>query len=341
MAVKRRKLGRRKSIRRKSRVRSLFGGYMGDGRGFEVTMDKSHLIDDKKKFLEDHEKSKPSKFWLPSYIDHKVNKNVIDDTTMNNLLLEMNSNDQARRNLAREQLKDLLIMRDIEKNPDEYMREWLQGKHKKNTWVKTAARVGLGTAAALALGYGAYQWGTPMLGMLSSGYNWLKGKLGGTPSTGTGTGTGKPDFDAMSKDLWIKDGIKVSNPRVAVGDSASEKWGKYNALSDKVDSYLRDHSYDINVDMSKNPGFYGYNDKGWFLAKNAEGKHDWVHGEDLLAWLENQDNETIKKLYPGLNSEFRDLRKLADNYYGKGFRMTKRGRQLLKRYRKCLRRKRC
>ena len=33
MTVKRRKSGRRKSIRRKSRVRSLFGGYMGDDVG--------------------------------------------------------------------------------------------------------------------------------------------------------------------------------------------------------------------------------------------------------------------------------------------------------------------
>ena len=335
MAVKRRKIGRRKSIHRKSRVRSLFGGYMGDGRGFEITEDKSYLGDEKKKFLEDYDKNTPSKFWLPSYLDHKVNKNVIDDTTMNNLLLEMNHKDPARRSLAREQLKDLLVMRDIQKNPDEYMREWLKGKHKKNTWVKTAARVGLGTAAALALGYGAYQWGTPILGMLSSGYNWVKGKLGGTPSTGTGTG--KPDFNAMSKDLWVKDGIKVNNPRVPVGDPTQND---YNKLTNKVDDYLRDHSYTINVDMSKNPGFHGYNDKGWFLAKNAKGGHDWVHGEDLISWLENQDNETMNQLYPGIKQEYWDLRTFV-NKHGSGFRMTKRGRRLLKRYRRCLKRRKC
>ena len=169
MAVKRRKFGKRKSIHRKSRVRSLFGGYMGDGNGFEIGRNKSHLKKAKQKFLDDYEKNTPSKFWLPSYLDHKVNKSVIDDTTMNNILLEMNNNDQARRTLAREQLKDLLVMRDIEKNPDEYMREWLQGKHKKNTWVKTAAQLGLGTAATLAGLYGAYQWGTPLLGMLANG----------------------------------------------------------------------------------------------------------------------------------------------------------------------------
>ena len=322
MAVKRRKFGRRKSIRKKSRVRSLFGGYMGNGRGFEVTMDKSHLIDDKKQFLDNYEKNKPSKSWLPSYLDHKVNKNVIDDTTMNNLLLEMNSNDQARRNLAREQLKDLLIMRDIEKNPDEYMREWLQGKHKKNTWVKTAARVGLGTAAALAGLYGVYQWGTPMLGMLSSGYNWVKGKLGGTPSTGTG----KPDFNAMKGKLESVDGLEIKNPMLSFG--ADEQ-------SQKIRDIYTNGYGSITVNSQKNPGIAGYSD-GWFYAKNHAGKYEWVPEKQLLGWAVNKGNMALD--YPELNEQYLTF---MGNTLGSGFHMTKRGRQLLKRYRKCLRRKRC
>lgn len=328
MAVKRRKFDKRKSIRRKSRVRSLFGGYMGDGRGFEVTMDKSHLIDDKKKFLENYEKSKPSKFWLPSYLDHKVNKNVIDDTTMNNLLLEMNSNDQARRNLAREQLKDLLIMRDIEKNPDDYMREWLQGKHKKNTWVKTAARVGLGTAAVLAGLYGAYQWGTPMLGMLSSGYNWVKGKLGSTPNTGTGTGTGKPDFDAMKGRLESFDEKEIKNPMLSFG--ADEK-------SDQIRDLLSKTSQPITISSQKNPGIEGYSD-GYFYARNKLGDYEWVPENSLPGWVVNRGNLTAD--YPEIDMHYKRIIN-ATNTTGGGFRMTKRGRKLLKRYRKCLRRKRC
>ena len=326
MVVKRRKIGRRKSIRRKPRVRSLFGGYMGDGRGFEIPVDKSGLEDEKKKFLEDYEKSTPSKFWLPSYLDHKVNKNVIDDTTMNRLLLEMNNKDPALRNLAREQLKDLLVMRDIQKNPDEYMREWLKGKHKKNTWVKTAARVGLGTAAALALGYGAYQWGTPMLGMLSSGYNWVKGKLGGTPSTNTNTG--KPDFEAMKGRLESVDELEIKNPMLSfVTDDKS----------DNIRDFLSNNSSSIKISSQKNPGIEGYSN-GYFYAKNKLGDYEWVPENSIVGWAVNRGNMTAD--YPELDKYYTNLIDAA-NKKGSGFRMTKRGRQLLKRYRKCLRRKRC
>lgn len=324
MAVKRRKFGRKKSIHRKSRVRSLFGGYMGDGRGFEIPVDKSGLEDEKKKFLDDYEKNTPSKFWLPSYLDHKINKNVIDDTTMNRLLLEMNNKDPALRNLAREQLKDLLVMRDIQKNPDEYMREWLKGKHKKNTWVKTAARVGLGTAAALALGYGAYQWGTPMLGMLSSGYNWVKGKLGGTPSTNTNTG--KPDFNAMKGRLESVDEMEIKNPMLSFG--ADEK-------SQKIQDIYTNGYGTITVSTRKNPGIAGYSD-GYFYAKNNAGKYEWVPENQILAWATNNGNMALD--YPELNSQYVTF---MGNTSGSGFRMTKRGRRLLKRYRRCLKRRKC
>lgn len=328
MAVKRRKFGRRKSIRRKPRVKSLFGGYMGDGRGFEIPVDKSGLEDEKKKFLEDYDKNTPSKFWLPSYLDHKVNKNVIDDTTMNRLLLEMNNKDPALRNLAREQLKDLLVMRDIQKNPDEYMREWLKGKHKKNTWVKTAARVGLGTAAALALGYGAYQWGTPMLGMLSSGYNWVKGKLGSTPSANTNTG--KPDFEAMKGRLESVDELEIKNPALSFG--ADEK-------SDQIRDLLSKSSQPMTVSSRKSPGIAGYSD-GYFYARNKVGDYEWVPEDSLPGWAVNRGNLTAD--YPEIDTYYKNIINAANTTTtGSGFRMTKRGRRLLKRYRRCLKRRKC
>ena len=325
MTVKRRKSGRRKSIRRKSRVRSLFGGYMGDGRGFEIPRDESYIEDDKKKFQDNYEKSTPSKFWLPSYLDHKVNKNVIDDTTMNNILLEMNHKDPARRTLAREQLKDLLVMRDIQTNPDEYMREWLKGKHKKNTWVKTAARVGLGTAAALAGLYGVYQWGTPMLGMLSSGYNWVKGKLGGTPSTGTG----KPDFNAMKGKLESVDELEIKNPMLSF--ATDDK-------SDNIRDFLSNNSSSLTVSSRKNPGIAGYSD-GYFYARNKLGDYEWVPQNSMLGWALNRGD--MRADYPEFDTYYTNLIDSANITTGHGFRMTKRGRQLLKRYRKCLRKKRC
>lgn len=336
MTVKRRTRVKRRG-RRRRRIkmgpwaRYFHGGYMGNDAGFVSPMDKSHLINDKKEFLEELEKKKPSKFWLPSYLNHKINKNVIDDVTMNQIAIGLQSDDTNKRNLAREQLHDLLIMRDIDKNPDDYMREWLQGKHKKNTWVKTAARVGLGTAAALGTGYLLYNWGTPMLGLTINGLSSLKNWLG---SSGAAAANPADNLQSLS-------GMSLGNQVIpSTGNSTEESI--FKVISDGFTA----NTGKFKLSSEGNTGLLGYNpDIKQFLVEGADGVKQWIEKDGILSFaLQNPSKfgaviGDLTKEY-GNNKGIMDIINRAAISSGSGFRVTKRGRRLLRRYRHHLRRRR-
>lgn len=327
MVVKR---GRRKTSSRRKKshykrgrwAKYFYGGYMDDGNGFRVARDLSHIPDQKKEFQKNYETNKPSKFWLPSFLDHKVNKNVIDDYTMNTIESKMLSGDPTTRQVAREQLKDMLLVRDIQTNPDDYMREWEAGKHKRNNWVKTATRVGLGAAAALGTGFLLYNWGTPMLGLAANGLSHLKNWW---------SGKSLPD--------GFKFYEKYTNPKHVFDGNTG------NASKDLFSSTI---SNIINGDPKKmiilakdNKGILGYNDQTHrYLIKGADGKRMQIRPTQLINWVLNNGK---KEDYAGIYNQATNL---FDEYLnthtlvGNGFRVTRRGRRLLRRYRRHLRHRR-
>lgn len=327
MVVKRRRKTssrRKKSHYKRGRwAKYFYGGYMDDGNGFKVARDLSHISDQKKEFQKNYEDNKPSKFWLPSFLDHRANKNVIDDYTMNTIESKMLSGDPTTRQVAREQLKDMLLVRDIQTNPDDYMREWEAGKHKRNNWVKTATRVGLGTAAALGTGFLLYNWGTPMLGLAANGLSKLK-------------------------DWWrgpepLPDGFKFyekfTNPKSNFDT---------NTGTASKDSFLTIISSIINKDPKKmsfltkdNKGILGYNSQTQrYLIKGADGQRMQIKPSQLINWILTKGNkEDYAGIHNQANNLFNEYLK-THSLSGYGYRVTRRGRRLLRRYRRHLRHRR-
>lgn len=170
-------------------------------------------------------KDRPSMFWLPSYLDWKVNRKNIDEHTMGSISAQFDSMDEATRNMARERLRTELEARDIQENPDEYIRAWRQGKHKRNNWVKWAARAGITTAALLGTGLGLYHWGIPGL------MNPLSGGLKNAFTKAAVTEGAKTGADKVAETLTgdtAKDTTKTTTEKVvenvignAAGNTAS------------------------------------------------------------------------------------------------------------------------
>lgn len=317
MVVKRRRKTssrRKKSHYKRGRwAKYFYGGYMDDGNGFKVARDLSHISDQKEEFQKNYEDNKPSKFWLPSFLDHRANKNVIDDYTMNTIQSKMLSGDATTRQVAREQLKDMLLVRDIQTNPDDYMREWEAGKHKRNNWVKTATRVGLGTAAALGTGFLLYNWGTPMLGLATNGLSKLKDWWKGDPS--------------INYDNFISfDKFKQTHNFEKTGDFVKDSF--FTRLAKAIGG----DKNKLLIDMRKNPNILGFDDVAKkYLVKGANGKNELIPWANLVQYAINSgDNEGFGDII----SKSREL------VFGKGFRVTRRGRRLLRRYRRHLRHRR-
>ena len=161
MSISRRKKGKRHHQHHKRR---RLGGYISGntdpGVGYNKTLQNQERERQKK------EKPKFSLFSIPTWLDSKVNKNVVDQDEMKRVSAQYNAaRNETQRSATLETLKDMLIVNDINKNPKDYLREWEKGKHRRNNWVKWLARAGLG-AAGVAGAYGLYQYGVPYLSTL-------------------------------------------------------------------------------------------------------------------------------------------------------------------------------
>ena len=161
MSISRRKKGKRHHQHHKRR---RLGGYISGntdpGVGYNKTLQNQERERQKK------EKPKFSLFSIPTWLDSKVNKNVVDQDEMKRVSAQYNAaRNDTQRSATLETLKDMLIVNDINKNPKDYLKEWEKGKHRRNNWVKWLARAGLG-AAGVAGAYGLYQYGVPYLSTL-------------------------------------------------------------------------------------------------------------------------------------------------------------------------------
>ena len=157
----------RKHSHRKRLRKYLLGGYMPNGKQVAQPLDKSHLERERREYQKNLVKFGITH--IPSWVDSKVNAKVIDEATMRELSDRYNRGDYQEREQVLDQLKDIMIIRDITANPEDYLKEWQKGKHRKNNWAKWLTRIGLG-AAGLAAGYGLYQYGVPFVqGLMSKG----------------------------------------------------------------------------------------------------------------------------------------------------------------------------
>ena len=162
MSISRRKKGRSHHHHKRRR----FGGYISGNTDRGVGFDRRYQLEDAQRRKK--EAPKFSLFSIPTWLDYKVNKDVVDQDDMRRISARY---DSARTSVDKqgslETLKDMLIVHDINQNPEDYLKEWQKGKHKRNNWVKWLTRIGLGAAGA-AGAYGLYQYGIPYIGNLLS-----------------------------------------------------------------------------------------------------------------------------------------------------------------------------
>lgn len=188
MAVRRRKRSVRRNSRRRRIVnlKKFFGGYMESGNWVPQPLDRRYRIDMKKQFEADNPDRKIKKSdYLNWYklADKWANRNVIDETAMNNIINKYRSGTDEEKKLAMESLHDQLVVRDIQKNPEDYIREWEKGKHRRNRWAKWAGGAAE-IAAILGLAYAGTKFGPALAAKLfSKGSAGTAGTMGNAANT--------------------------------------------------------------------------------------------------------------------------------------------------------------
>ena len=158
---------RRKGHHHRHHKRLRIGGYISGSNERGVGYNRLPEIETRERKKKDAVKL--GLFNLPTWVDAKANKNVLDEYEMKRISDQYhNSSSENERSTALNTLKDMLIINDINKNPEDYLKEWEKGKYRKGSWTKWLTRAGLG-AAGIAAGYGLYQYGIPFLsGLFSS-----------------------------------------------------------------------------------------------------------------------------------------------------------------------------
>lgn len=382
MAIKRKK-GRVTSRRRGIvNLRRYFGGYMESGNWTPQPTDKRYREGMKAEFEMKNRGRKLSKWdainWY-SLADKVANRNVIDAPVMNDILTKYRSGTEEEKKSAMELLRDHLVIRDIQKNPEDYLKEYEKGKHRKNNWAKWAGGAAE-VVALIASAYGAYKFGpaavVKMKGLLS-GLGAEGGKKmveeggkkmaeeGGKKTVSYVTG---PVYKGVSellqnknvKNQVIAEANKGHLTKMAANaaldssmiDLSGYKEGDRSYVGKLFDSLLR------NITTEGNNGFLGkrgeefvVNGPGGIMSldKTNFWKHVMKHPDDFKEIMENFDeflNATNEyKISPEVVKDVLQdhgiLYWLNPFNWGSGgrFRVTHKGRRLIKRYRRHLRHK--
>lgn len=349
---------RRKKVRKlRLRRRRVCGGYM-PGSWIPQPEDKSHLSSLREMYKQ---KNKKNEIGWTDYLnwyklaDKIANKNVIDEGTMNEILYQYRSGDESKKNYALDRMKDQLIIRDIMANPEDYIKEYEKGKHRRNNWAKYVG----GVAEVGALLAGAYGATKLLPGAATKVASWFgpgeaaagtaaetaanssseASKLAkevtkqmakkafkgysnmGSNNTNTGTGS----FDLSALDLGL--------------DPRAYKDGAKGALDAVISQVLK------NVSAKENPGLQGVTKDG-VIVSGPSGPMTIPLGS-FFSWAqENADDfagfwkqmAIINKLSGKFKKNI--LQRLWGYLTGSGFRVTRKGRHLVNRYRRHLRRRR-
>ena len=226
MSISRRKKGKSHHHHHKRR---RLGGYISGNTDPGVGYDNTLLGKEKDRMKK--EAPKFSLFSIPTWVDHKVNQKKVDDRTMENIARRYSAaNNSLERQTARDLLKDALIVNDINQNPEDYLKEWAKGKHKRNNWAKWLTRLGLG-AAGVAGAYGLYQYGVPYIGNLlatkAPGIVSAAKALFTADAAAQGTGTSAaPTAENVAKAKEILETVAKDKPELFAGI-----WDKMQGLN--------------------------------------------------------------------------------------------------------------
>ena len=324
---------KRKKRCKRRRVR---GGYMEPGMWVPQPSDKSYRTGMKEDFKKKNKKNEIG--WTDAFnwyklADKVANKNVIDEGTMYGIMSDYKSGDDSRKKNAIERMQDQLVIRDIMTNPEDYIREYEKGKHRKNNWAKWvggAAEV----AAILAGAYGAYKYGPSIMSKFTG---W---KASDAVKDATTKAVGEKVADSFASNLkqvdW-GDTKSIDISKMNTYDESTIDPKKFSLFTAPAPKLLTGN------DPSKAAGMRAYNGDKFTIALPDVGEIE-VDMEGL-----QQAAKEYPDLFPHMNSIFNKIASLAKQYgigffrglwnliFGSGFRVTRKGRRLVNRYRRHLR----
>ena len=329
---------RRKKVRKlRLRRRRVCGGYM-PGSWIPQPENKANLSSLREMYKQ---KNKKNKIGWTDYLnwyklaDKLANKNVIDESTMNSIMYQYSSGDETSKKRAIERMSDELVIRDIMTNPEDYIKEYMKGKHRRNNWAKWvggAAEV----AAILAGAYGATKF-VPGAAAKVASWKKLWGNTGSASSTSSGTSNNFSGFSTQSPEDAKGKVFDLSGMKFNTGDNLEE--GAEAIVEGYKNNALNRITFAENPDLisvgnstatvatengpltmpidslpkyvERNPGGFGGLVAAMNSVKNFSGQYKKSWWRRLLGWL-----------------------------FGSGFRVTRKGRHLVNRYRRHLRRRR-
>lgn len=373
MTIKRRKR-RVSSKRRIVNLRRYFGGYMESGNWTPQPTDKRYREGMKAEFENNNRGRKLNRWdiinWY-SLADKVANRNVIDAPIMSDILTKYRSGTEEEKKSAMELLRDHLVIRDIQKNPEDYLKEYEKGKHRKNNWAKWAGGAAE-VIAILASAYGAYKFGPAALAKMK-GLMAGVGAKGGEKMLEEG---GKKTTEKTAEVLYkgFAENLKDTAAKDAIITAANKGYLKNMANESLLDSSVMDLSGFKEADQSYvgklfenilgkittqgNNGFLGKRGDEFVVmgpngAMSLDKANFWKHV------LKNPDDfqeihKAINKFYDA-TKEFKITPEVVEKIVekhgllhwlnpfnwgsGGGYRVTRKGRRLIRRYRRHLRHK--
>lgn len=329
---------RRKKVRKlRLRRRRVCGGYM-PGSWVPQPEDRSHLSS----LREMHkQKNKKNKIGWTDYLnwyklaDKLANKNVIDESTMNSIMYQYSSGDETNKKRAIERMSDELVIRDIMKNPEDYIKEYMKGKHRRNNWAKWVG----GAAEVAAILAGAYGATKLVPGAAAKVASWKK--LWGNAASASGSSSGASNsFNGYSTQSPVDGNGKVF-------DLSGMKYKTGNALEDGAEAIVEGYKGNAfrNIKFSENPDLIAV---GNSTATVATDTGPLTMPLDSLSQYVQKNPEGFGGLVAAMNNvdkfsgqyQKSYLQRFTDWLTGSGFRVTRKGRRLVNRYRRHIRRRR-
>lgn len=346
-------------------VKFYLGGAMRSGHGVAQPLNKSYLI-----AMEQAAKANKSKKALNKWdyvfnwgkvADNYFNKNVLDEASVNEILRMYNSGEAGARERAIDKMRELLTVNDIHYNPEDYLKEFEKGKHRRNKWGKYLGYGAQAAATAAAL-YAGYKFGPGLVRKLfgSSGAD-----AGGTAGVGDAKlSTGNIAGNTINKIAELTDSDKA---RVAKFMKSAGAAGENNLLTLKGDAFeapgkiansdlwrnIMNNNGGFDLSSADNPGFLGINSAGQALVRNDAGTVLTIDQSHLPSHIMNNP-----RMFQGFLSNYNLISDAASQGNTMGFldrirrlitgsgyrrrrrkfRMTKKGRHLYKKYRRHMRR---
>lgn len=345
MAIRRRK---RVVRRHRRRGRRLYGGLMTEGQPAQP-LDHSEVIAQAENLKATGQRQYEPSNWeyldWGRWLDRSWNQDRMTKSEMDPIMAKYRSGDATQKQQAIEDMRTKLILRDIQKSPEEYIEEWQRGKHKKINHLKALGRVGeAGAFLGLAFLLGK-------TGAVPGLYHGVKRLFGsnvmreGTEKVGsTAANWLTADQPLAANTASLINGAKTVD-KLGIGNIFNLDEGMLKAGTESAAKNLL-KNFDLStITKEGNDAIMELYDTG-MKVRSKFGEAIFVPKEDAVTYMLNNP-EGFDKALSIKGQLYKVLGPFLSPWYmrifgakGSGYRISRKGHRLLRRYRRHLRHRR-